>query len=120
MFCPSWGTELAEGARFCHQCGYSAAGGPRAPTEEKEWEYCEISWDTINKFSFWRAARTIFVAIAIGPDGEYVAGESEPFRELLYCGVPRSGHPGTVDAYDGLVKRLLKDGWRATGERGDY
>jgi len=127
MYCKRCGTQLPDEAKFCWNCG-CATGEIPAPRDEL-WETCEIVYKrkegtTMGQMTSIYAEVLLgrpgwhrFQAKAMGPAGIYIAGESPEFQHRsLPTGVH---HDARADeALGDLVRRLLRDGWEATGDRG--
>ncbi len=105
MFCPHCGRELPAEASFCPHCGRaqrfdSADAG-------MTWETCEIlyaqSIRVLITCRFW--------ARALGPQGEFCAGESASWTARY----PASNDPEALIAHRQLVQRLLAAGWKPVG-----
>lgn len=136
MNCPKCDAPNAEDARFCNYCGNSL---PKK--EEKRvvvevvsktrWETCEIVWEESKKPGLFSGANDRFWALARGPVGEYVAGESPEFpgRPCYAIGIPLrmnqedamlvGGDSLSGKAHKVLVNQLLRDGWDHVTSRKD-
>ena len=77
MFCMNCGKELPDDANFCLKCGKPQNASALAEVEEPVWETCEIVWNYKKKGGMLSNDKLMFWAKAIGPKGEYNAGESE-------------------------------------------
>lgn len=120
MYCWSCGNQLADDANFCPKCGKSQGHEGQllgSSSTEDRWETCEIVFDHMQHLLagaiFW------FWARAIGPNGEYSAGNS---RQIIvgsrFFDEPKMNDRETKMAHSGLVAELVSGGWEPTTERG--
>jgi zinc-ribbon domain len=113
MYCQNCGTQIPDGANYCHKCG--KAQKLELPTDDVQWETCEINVADTNKVNESMVGALLsplisityhFEANALGPNGSYIAGKSKSFK----------GHPHTPNQekrqlFNFLVAELLQDGW---------
>ncbi len=124
MFCYNCGIQLPDEASFCWKCGKpqkqeSETTEPKQG-EESKLEICEIVSKKVRQGGVFSGDSFIFWARAIGPKGQYDAGQSETFTGY-YGGsysYPDSERNDNQDALKGLIDELVKDGWAPTGDRG--
>lgn len=140
MYCNYCGTQLQDNSRFCHICGKSVGSNAATNTSEPvPYEQCQIEGELtrrveISKPSFLSSGKGNayfrFRAKAIGPQGTYIAGESEEmlfhhkgydfnlqtrqfrFQEQGEDGVSR------VEVHKSLILKLVQQGWEPVSERG--
>src|SRR3954463_7516675 len=128
MFCMNCGTQLPEEARFCWKCGEPQAGGPSPDTRrlgtlpphpvaldpggeptEPAWEICTIVHEIVEPGSPISRTQDKYWARAIGPDGEYNAGETPTMQYLYSRSIGRIVSPLGAKrraAYHALVDEL--------------
>lgn len=109
MFCCYCGTSLPENAHFCAKCGKPQTNevveSGSAP------ETCQIMLVEANQGGVFRAE-------AIGPQGPFNAGNTERFKLRSDEDLTRQ-HAGAVSAINGLITKLVADGWESTGGIGE-
>jgi hypothetical protein len=122
MFCGNCGTQIPDEASFCWKCGKPQKSGVQAP--EPKWETCEIVREVVRKESLLSGAVFRWVAQAMGPKGQYLAGQSDTFKGTWnayeWGSEPKRDDERTGAALKGLVDRLLKDGWESTGRGSEW
>ena len=116
MYCSNCGTQIPDESNFCLNCGKPQKADV-VPFQPK-YEFCEIVYvcvkqggiffDPLDKLQFW--------AKATGETGNYDAGESDIFEGTRLG--PNSSKNDAVDAHDGLVKKLLANGWERIETQG--
>jgi hypothetical protein len=115
MFCPKCGKELPDDANFCMKCGRALHSDVKSVQEADRWETCEIKWRSIKAHGlFGGGAKVVFFGEAIGPKGQYNAGESPVFPGWggYYSNLDSEDANGALNA---LVKKLSQDGWEYVG-----
>jgi hypothetical protein len=87
---------------FCAECG-TAVERSAYPVR---WEYCEIGW-TRAQVEHSQGNQLYFWAEATGPKGTYDAGISPNANGQE----PESGATDQRQAFDALIRQLVRDGW---------
>ncbi len=127
MKCSRCGTEIPDEANFCWQCGMPQHADAE-PQAGQDYETCQIRCSLVEdrqEFSNWfqshdwyHGAMFKFWAQAVGPDGEYVVGESPTFRaEPVFP--PPADDRRARDVYHTFLMRLVEQGWEPLGVKGD-
>jgi hypothetical protein len=128
MYCSNCGKHIVpEGANYCWHCGVplnSSAqgwGGPGEAQPEAAWEKCEVRHTyRLDPIVPALKALVTFTAEASGPTGYYTAAVSAPFTLNPSFSAPdlspRPNDFGATQALNGLVNKLLQDGWEQIGE----
>ena len=110
--CPDCAKEMSDRAPACPNCG--------APAAEVKWETLTIEHTTEQtKLFFWtvETAKCYFWADAIGPTGNYNAGESSRFNKPFgNTGRPQGSNKATDKAHRELIDLLVGHGWEPTTE----
>ncbi len=132
MNCPTCDASVPDGSLFCNYCGRSLPKEKmtKGEADDARLEYCEIKYRNVKAAGFTSYPVFRFVAIARGPNGEYVAASSSDFEgsgnglEKMLGG----GEPDTfpqwndglnklaIGSYKELVNLLLRSGWDQTGK----
>ncbi len=117
MFCSNCGTQLPDEAMFCSKCGKSLKPTAQVgPTPEK-WEICEIMLDKRNELA--AGAIYWFYASALGPNGEYSAGESPDVAiGSRFFNYPKNNDKKAITAHETLVKDLMAYNWESVQSSG--
>jgi len=124
--CKGCGGSYDNNFQFCPHCGRAKPEQESLKVQvsvslQDKWEICKIymgNWnDGLGVFEIRQ-----FWAEAIGPNGKYLAGESEAFRHYLNPNYSAAYHEDTyVDRYHTvLVNRLATDGWEAIPSSGEW
>ena len=122
MYCWNCGSQLPDEAIFCHKCGKQQRyGGQQIGSsltkDNITLETCEIVFDSTQHLVagaiFW------FWAKAIGPNGEYSAGNSpQVIVGSRFFDEPKMNDRQTKMAHSSLVAALVSDGWEPMPVRG--
>jgi hypothetical protein len=129
MYCKNCGEQvIPANANYCWNCGQSlrttAPGwGPPAtpPASQPVWEKCQIVHQyTLDDIVPSLKASVTFVAEAEGPTGAYTAAKSFAFSiNPSFSGPdvsPKADDNQAKAALEGVVGKLLQEGWELTGE----
>ncbi|HEY7355751.1 MAG TPA: zinc-ribbon domain-containing protein [Ktedonobacterales bacterium] len=120
IYCSKCGKEHPDDALFCMKCGkpLTAAAQTSSPSEP-QWEYCEVVYQTV-KMSGWFSNGTVrFWAKAIGPNGEYSAGQSADIALESYPTFPHQSQAEVVSTYNAFIGFLSRNGWILLPSKGD-
>jgi hypothetical protein len=115
MYCPKCGTQFLQDAAFCHKCG-TPVGQTIREADEPKWEYCEIVYN--RKESLISGTDFYFWAKAVGPNGQYAAGESPHANYWFGPGFPESSNSRHAQIHVQLIEKLVRDGWEPVADRG--
>ncbi|GIK63223.1 MAG: hypothetical protein BroJett018_10170 [Chloroflexota bacterium] len=126
MFCSNCGTQIPDDSNFCPKCGKPQRNGLNTTSQEVRYERIVKIQQTVIKrkpdfFFFIGGATWIYVAIAVGSQGQYEAARSPEFIEegswLFFDS--NSSHDRNKKAkewaFDQLIRQLSVDGWESTG-----
>jgi hypothetical protein len=118
MYCVSCGTELSDDAAFCLRCGKPQRGDgasvdDNASIEETNgdtrWETCRISFGKTG------LAERGFVAVINTPGGTFHVLDARRRGITTDSYGPLRKATDTSASYNGLVQRLVREGWEPTG-----
>jgi hypothetical protein len=123
--CKGCGGSYDNTFQFCPFCGRAKPEPESLKVQvsvslQDKWETCKIYMTKWNNGSIYVTSQ--FWAEAIGPNGEYLAGESLPFPYFLNAAYNASykGDAGVISAHTFLVNQLAADGWEAIPSGGEW
>lgn len=136
MQCLGCGASYESSYRFCPFCGRAAPEPDvlRVRMETPTYEYCEISpqptdpsgfgeWFNalVNVFFGFGVTKFTFAALAVGPNGRYIAGQSTVVEGYDRTSVPPLISTRQVrNAFDAFLVQLLQERWEPFGPAGEY
>ncbi|RJP53699.1 MAG: zinc ribbon domain-containing protein [Anaerolineaceae bacterium] len=114
MFCRNCGIQLPDDANFCLKCGYPQKDN--ISTDEIKWETCETDWVHVKPGTLFSKGTAKYIARAIGPQGQYIAGQSSEYT----FAIPETEVITTARfaAFDSFIKQLVAEGWEFIGSFG--
>lgn len=117
MYCWNCGAQIPDESIFCFKCGKTQK---QVSQNDEVKEPCEIVSEKVADGGIFSGDRFKFWAKAIGPNGQYSAGESKVFTGYYggHYSYPDKDNKENQEALESLVNWLVKDGWEATGDRG--
>ena len=126
IYCSQCGKDHPDDANYCMKCGAPLREDFQAPLQpEPQWEYYEIVFAELRAGGITRQEKIQFWAKAIGPQGEYNAGEGpEVYADQSGYGRITSsvGRDQTnyVPALNALIAQLTGHGWEPLPNKGYY
>lgn len=91
---------------------------PSTAAHPPKYEYCEIERHSAQSTRMLGDIYDcFFVANAVGPEGNFLAGRSAVFRTDANSACGRAIY-GLQQPLDAFVRRLIEHGWEPTGDRG--
>jgi hypothetical protein len=122
MFCTQCGSEVKiEQARFCSNCG-AALNYCSEPVAAHEEETCLVACVEVReKWSFFGKDVSVFRAIPENSAEETIIAQSKEFvvTGFNYEG-PAKNNKLHVEAFDELVAKLEKKGWKRDAQYGPH
>jgi len=120
--CTTCGRELRDEERFCAACGApvglsATTSETTVPSQPTTYETCEIKWRPMRGIF---THRFVFYAEAIGPQGMYNAGESQPVKNMSspVGGVMHANQQAAERAMPAFIAQLTSQGWESVPEQG--
>ena len=106
--CTSCGHEVREGEKFCAECGTPT--GTTSQSEWSEWETCDLGEGGEDNW-LWGTRYYCFATVT-GPNGVYVIAKSQQLSN--------SDHTHNANVQNGMLQKLMKDGWELVGTVQEY
>ena len=120
MYCMNCGSPLPNNANFCLKCSKSQRENVQTPQQKPEqWETCEIVWTEVQKGGLFKGGSIMYWARATGPNGVYLAAQSEVIKvlgaavlfDIFHFDMKSETFQKERKAVESLVAQLQRDGW---------